>query len=128
VNRIELRPPYGPDALAIDGERVVPGPSLELRNHSPTGFSWGYGGSGPAQTALAILLHVSGDTEASLRHYMDFKHEHVARWPQESTTVELDVAAWLRRKEHVSFEDLLDSSLRRHTGKGLDDFDELVGP
>src|SRR5262249_40617485 len=27
----------------------------EIRNHSPTGFEWGYGGSGPAQLALAII-------------------------------------------------------------------------
>jgi len=25
-----------------------------LWNHSPDGFEWGYGGSGPAQLALAI--------------------------------------------------------------------------
>ncbi len=31
------------------------GPRLDLANHSPDGFSWGYGGSGPAQLALAIL-------------------------------------------------------------------------
>lgn len=30
-------------------------PRLDLFNHSPTGFEWGYGGSGPAQLALAIL-------------------------------------------------------------------------
>jgi len=30
-------------------------PRLDLYNHSPTGFEWGYHGSGPAQTALAIL-------------------------------------------------------------------------
>jgi len=29
-------------------------PRLDLRNHSPTGFEWGYGGSGPAQLALAL--------------------------------------------------------------------------
>lgn len=29
----------------------------DLRNHSPTGFEWGYNGSGPSQTALAILAH-----------------------------------------------------------------------
>lgn len=33
-----------------------PGPSQKLRNHSPDGFEWGYGGSGPAQLSLAILL------------------------------------------------------------------------
>lgn len=28
---------------------------LDLANHSPCGFEWGYSGSGPAQLALAIL-------------------------------------------------------------------------
>ena len=35
---------------------------LDLANHSPTGFSWGYGGSGPAQLALAILAHYLRET------------------------------------------------------------------
>lgn len=30
-------------------------PRLDLMRHSPTGFEWGYCGSGPAQLALAIL-------------------------------------------------------------------------
>ena len=30
---------------------------LDLVNHSPTGFEWGYGGSGPAQLAVAMLAH-----------------------------------------------------------------------
>jgi len=30
-------------------------PRFDLRSHSPTGFEWGYGGSGPSQLALAIL-------------------------------------------------------------------------
>lgn len=30
-------------------------PRLDLVNHSPAGLNWGYGGSGPAQLALAIL-------------------------------------------------------------------------
>jgi hypothetical protein len=29
-------------------------PRLDLCNHSPTGFEWGYAGSGPAQLALAL--------------------------------------------------------------------------
>jgi len=32
-------------------------PRLDLFNHSPAGFNWGYSGSGPAQLALAILAH-----------------------------------------------------------------------
>jgi hypothetical protein len=31
-------------------------PRYDLRNNSPTGFAWGYNGSGPAQLALAILI------------------------------------------------------------------------
>jgi Family of unknown function (DUF6166) len=35
-------------------------PSLAVSNHSPTGFEFGYGGSGPAQLALAILMDFTG--------------------------------------------------------------------
>ncbi len=38
--------PFGVTALA---------PRFDLYNHSPTGFEWGYGGSGPAQLSLALL-------------------------------------------------------------------------
>src|SRR5262245_49154026 len=52
---------YGSDVRwTVDGVKVELGPSLEIRRHSPTGFEWGYSGSGPAQSALAILLHVLG--------------------------------------------------------------------
>jgi len=30
-------------------------PRNDIRNHSPDGFEWGYGGSGPAQLSLALL-------------------------------------------------------------------------
>lgn len=30
-------------------------PRHDLRNHSPDGFNWGYGGSGPSQLALALV-------------------------------------------------------------------------
>lgn len=32
----------------VDGKRLDPEPSQKVRNHSPDGFYWGYGGSGPA--------------------------------------------------------------------------------
>jgi hypothetical protein len=41
---------------------LSPEPSQAVRNHSPEGFSWGYGGSGPAQLALAILMDYFGNT------------------------------------------------------------------
>src|SRR5204863_5783137 len=45
---------YG--AVTMDGALLRPGRSQRVINHSPDGFAWGYGGSGPAQLALAILL------------------------------------------------------------------------
>ena len=41
-------------------------PRLDLWNHSPTGFQWGYGGSGPAQLALALLADYLGDDEQAV--------------------------------------------------------------
>jgi hypothetical protein len=72
--------------IFFEGEHL--NPHLEEVNHSPTGFSWGYGGSGPAQAAYAILreyyLNISrGDTEMAVdfakRHYQQFKWDIVAK-------------------------------------------------
>jgi hypothetical protein len=74
---------------------LTPGRSLRLRNHSPTGFEWGYGGSGPAQTALAILLDHCGDEKLALTFYQDFKADAVARMPGEWELTQQEVALWL---------------------------------
>lgn len=44
---------------------------LDLVNHSPTGFEWGYGGSGPHQLSLALLAEAVGDRRA-LELYNEF--------------------------------------------------------
>ena len=62
-------------------------PRLDLWNHSPTGFEWGYGGSGPAQLALAVLAdHLGVDTEAVSLHQA-FKSAVVARLPGKGWTL-----------------------------------------
>lgn len=55
---------------------------LDLRNHSPDGFAWGYGGSGPSQLALAILADYAGDKVAG-RFYQTFKERVIARLPMD---------------------------------------------
>jgi hypothetical protein len=45
----------------------------ELWNHSPTGFEWGYGGSGPAQLALALLCDALNDDERAVDLHQAFK-------------------------------------------------------
>lgn len=69
--------------------------SLKVCNHSPTGFNWGYGGSGPAQTALAILLDLTGDAEKALKHYQAFKWEFVSGWGDRFSISETAIRAWL---------------------------------
>jgi hypothetical protein len=73
-------------------------PSLDVWNHSTTGFEWGYLGSGPAQLALALLLDVTGDREAALAHYQTFKREVVARFYRQAWAVTSgEIDEWLRR-------------------------------
>ena len=56
--------------------------SQKVRNHSPTGFNYGYGGSGPAQTALAILLEHTRSPKKALENYMWFKDYVIAGIPR----------------------------------------------
>jgi len=60
-------------------------PSNSIVNHSPTGFSWGYAGSGPAQLALALCRDVLGrggaKTQQALDVYQAFKLRMIAKLP-----------------------------------------------
>ena len=57
-------------------------PRLDLYNHSPTGFEWGYAGSGPAQLALAILADHLGDDREALDFYQRFKWAIIVGLPR----------------------------------------------
>ena len=70
-----------------DGPPRPLAPRLDIRNHSPTGFEWGYTGSGPAQLALALLADDLGDDEKAQDAYQDFKFKVVGRLPHESWTL-----------------------------------------
>jgi len=76
---------------------------LDLRNHSPTGFAWGYGGSGPAQLALAILCHATRNPEIALELYQPFKWAIVARLHRRRWHLsQLFVHKWIRRHFEAS--------------------------
>lgn len=57
--------------------------AIDVINHSPTGFEWGYGGSGPAQLALAILCDAVGK-EKALMLYQRFKDVVVSGLPHDT--------------------------------------------
>lgn len=81
---------------------LSPGRSLQLRNHSPTGFEWGYLGSGPAQLALAILIDYTGDEDLALARYQTFKAEIVAHFQDEWVLHGQAIDTWLKGKETAS--------------------------
>lgn len=94
------------DATFITGQRAEDGRALawidgdfplpHVVHHSPTGFEWSYGGSGPADLALSILSYVIGDEQETVEIFdggrvgclawllhQQFKWDFVATWPRE---------------------------------------------
>jgi len=65
-------------------------PRLDLWEHSPDGFEWGYGGSGPAQLALALLADHLGDDELAMALHQDFKLAVVAKLSQPTWSLTSD--------------------------------------
>ncbi len=71
---------------------------LDLAKKSPTGFEWGYNGSGPAQLALAILSDVVGDRRA-VPNFQRFKFAVVGRLPHAGWVVtQAEVLDWFERE------------------------------
>lgn len=69
-------------------------PRLDLRSHSPTGFSWGYHGSGPAQLAFAILADYAGD-DVAMALYQDFKTAFIGHLQAKWEISDGAILAWL---------------------------------
>jgi hypothetical protein len=65
------------------GQKMAPLPlRLDIINHSPTGFEWGYSWSGPAQLAVAILADWTGCDYPALALYQRFKAAAIAGLPE----------------------------------------------
>ncbi len=78
-------------------------PRLDLVNHSPTGFAWGYGGSGPAQLALAMLVWEFGETFALEGcRYQLFKRDVIAGLDEEWILTSSDLERWRAEVEQGS--------------------------
>jgi len=62
-------------------------PLKHVLRHSPDGFEWGYGGSGPADLALAILREVfcidPKCKELADKYYLRFKVAVVQKLPRD---------------------------------------------
>ena len=81
--------------VTVDGRRL--NPRQDLWNHSPSGFEWGYCGSGPAQLALAILADHCGNDEQALNLYQRFKWAVVVELPRRWTLTSAEIDAVLQK-------------------------------
>lgn len=73
---------------------------LDLRNHSPCGFNWGYGGSGPAQLSLALLADALGDDFLAQGLYQLYKAEVVCKIVANEWHMALEeVTAWFEQQD-----------------------------
>lgn len=85
MNRYEGHRTNAGAIVTVNGEPLEL--RLDLHNHSPTGFDWGYCGSGPAQLALAILADHLENDEQALNLYQRFKWAVIAELPHKRWTL-----------------------------------------
>lgn len=81
LTKFHLKGDFKTRTVWLNGKKLSPRASQKIRNHSPDGFMWGYGGSGPAQLALAICIELFGKDVAQ-RIYQDFKYKMIGPLPQ----------------------------------------------
>lgn len=88
----------GGHVVVREGESTRP---LEHHvRHSPDGFNWGYGGSGPSDLARCILIDYFGHPEPAEPLYQDFKFEIVAGLPSARFTLtEEEIDSWMEERD-----------------------------
>ena len=97
--------------MVTEGPRALP-LRLDLRSHSPGGFEWGPGESGPAQLALAIVADATGDDGRALATYREFKRRVVQALPAAGWSLTSEqIDAELRRIEARASRDQLGDQL-----------------
>jgi len=86
--------------VEINGVELTPEYSQKVRNHSPDGFEWGYGGSGPAQLALAIMLNYAivnnKSTDTAVKHYQNFKWKEIATISDDKFEKEIEMEEYFK--------------------------------
>jgi hypothetical protein len=83
-----------------------------VQKHSPTGFEWGYGGSGPADLALAILAYHLEMDGVSSGLYQQFKMAFVQNFGEEWSLRRSVVDKWLTKRWSAMTEDQIQGDLR----------------
>ena len=87
--------PY--NRIYLNTHELFPGESQKFRNHSPDGFDWGYGGSGPSQLALAVMLEYIKDPAVALKLYQQFKTDAISVLPHGDFDCQWDLSRWFEK-------------------------------
>ena len=86
----------------FEGRKFLPIGDLKHRiYHSPSGFNWGYAGSGPADLARSILWDHLGKEPPHVL-YMAFKEQFVAGWKDEWEINSREIQSWIKGKIHCT--------------------------
>lgn len=80
----------GTPLIWMNDQALSPARAQQVSNH-PGGFAWGYGGAGPSQLALALLLEEGIDEKSALSLCQGFKWAVIANledgWTLDSTSI-----------------------------------------
>lgn len=87
--KIHLKGYWSTKEIWLNDEKLTATESQKIKNHSPDGFSWGYGGSGPSQLALAVCLKLYGLDATKV--YQNFKINHLSSLPQEDFDIYINM-------------------------------------
>lgn len=94
---------------------------LDLWNHSPTGHNWGYGGSGPAQLALALLANATLCRGLAIEYHASFKREIVAKLPPHGWSMsERFILLWVAKRMEDDLGLAIEIALAEDKGTGVD--------
>lgn len=99
--KVQAMPDFKEDVICYrDAEGIYTNIPLRITKHSPDGFGWGYGGSGPSDFALNILSVFIGQEVAECGGlYQDFKFQFIAALPKEGGTIKReDILKWVEQK------------------------------
>ncbi len=93
---IRVMPGYYPVVYVDDKILDLTMSKSAVHDYGADCAEWGYYGSGPSQTAAAILLDLTGNPELVKRYHQDFKREFIANFEQDSfVLLEMQIRMWL---------------------------------
>lgn len=106
---VRVNPGFKAEVYVNDQPLDLTPSKISVHDYDADAPEWGYYGSGPSQTAAAILLDMTGDAELSKMYHQDFKRDFIACYEQEVGFVllEIEIRLWLDKRAKFEKGDIL---------------------